>query len=174
MGDRQGKGVAVKTSRGFLKMVFASLTAFTVILALYVGAWFAVNVSNYIDVQSIDIESTAQGQPINMTVLRIISKDFKGGYRVEVRNSENGSFCTTGDVELDYEVGAVLKDPLELSYWAGGGSCQGRVPSELEVGLYSVKTCHFVKRPWFVLPRKERCVRAVLVILHKEVKNASK
>lgn len=132
------------------------------------AVWYFKDVRDFIDVQSIDVDPTPQGQPIAMVVLRRIERDFQGGYNVSLRDSEDGSLCTTGDIELPYSKNAALPDPLYLSYWAGGGSCQGRIPSQMQPGWYNIKTCHFVDTPWFVFVPMERCLDAPLEILPRE------
>lgn len=136
-----------------------------VLLSQYI-AWAQIDVEDYIDVQSIEITPTPQGLPIKMDVIRFIYFDFDGGYQVSIRDGRDGSVCSTGKVGLPYSMNATLKDPLYLSYWAGGGSCQNRIPSDLEIGTHTVKTCHFIDTPWYILLKvKPRCTDSILEIL---------
>ena len=146
-------------SADYVALVFAAVLAFRFLV------WWWVDVEDYIDVQTVVIEPTEQGQPIEMHVVRIIHTDFEGGYRVEIRSDNRGSICSTGDVSLFYQKDAKLRKPLRLSYWASGGACQGRIPSDLRPGLHSVRTCHYVLRPWYVLSRKEKCRIDLMEIL---------
>ena len=145
---------------------WAALLAFLLVL-LYYATWAHIDVRNYIDLQTVKMEPTEYGQPVFVAVARSLQRTFDGGYRVEIRDENGSMFCSTGNIDLTYEVDSDLPDTITLNYWAGGGACQGNIPQTMSPGLYSVRTCHFVTRPLGMLPSKERCVNSHVKILPK-------
>lgn len=156
-----------------MKKLNRSKTDIAVILFLLsiiikIGIFYTfIDVKNYIDIQELYIPPTVYGDPIILQIKRTIHKNFYGGYRVDIRDDINTSFCSTGDISLSYRSDAPLMNPLTLNYWAGGGSCTGRVPQDLVPNKYSIYTCHYVKNPWYIFTIKESCINTILEILPK-------
>lgn len=139
-----------------LKSIFFGLLSLVILLSLYLGAWAAIDVRRYIDLQRVQVFNAVSGDP-RMHVDRIIERNFRGGYRVQVRNTlGRGVVCSTGNVAIDYDAEAELPGDFRLTYWAWGGSCTERLRAGLPPGQYFVRTCHFVRFSFF--PIKERCV----------------
>ena len=140
-----------------LRFVFRFLAMTVSIMIAYVGAWAAIDVRWYINLQAVHAFDAQAGSPVVLDVDRIIHRGFVGGYRVEVREvAPPRSFCTTGDVELTYRVEAQLPDVVTLAFWATGNGCSNKIDRGIPPGRYYVHTCHFVRFSVF-FPRRERC-----------------
>lgn len=141
--------------------------AFALFLAA-VAQWYLIDVRNYIEVTSIDVRDTVEGERIQMDVARVIRHDFLGKWSVEIRDAASGAaVCSTGQLPREsywpyrvYQPSGIrtkLPQPLYLDYWAGGGCSDllGSVsrPALLPPGIYSEETTHCVKAYWY-LPQK--------------------
>lgn len=149
----------------FLLSIFRSMLALTIMGGLYFVSWVSVDVSDYIDVVSIDVEDHEFGTPEKMAVSRSIKQDFEGGYRVEIREAEtNASVCATGYIPSSYqrhtangEDLTTLPKNLTLDWWAYGGKCIALLSNPLGPGRYVMTTCHYVYHPWKLFPKREKC-----------------
>jgi len=77
----------------------------------------------WLDVRSVTVVDSTEGNPIFMTVDRDVNRDFTGIWSVDLRrlDPDTGGWiseCVTDETRQPYFAGAALRRPLTLDYWA--------------------------------------------------------
>ena len=152
-----------------LSGIFRTLAAILLSLVLYLGAWGAVDVRWYFDLRGVLIDPAREYSRAPIVVSRDIGRDFDGGYSVTIREQpSNHVFCATGDVQVPYRASTSPLDDRDLEWWATGGDCTAKLLGGLPAGIYSVETCHYVSRPFVILPRKTHCIAPTIFQIYAE------
>lgn len=92
---------------------------------------------SYFQVTRVAVGDVVRGEDAILAVDRITHRKFKGTYRVSIRTFPAYTIICTATDTIDYKVGAVLPDPLTLSWWAHDGECSA---ASLDIGTYILLT----------------------------------
>jgi len=109
-------------------------------------------VSWWFEIRGIHVHDSIEGRPVEMTVDRVIVRDFSGKYYVQVRVvDDDGNFGPVyceGSGGGPYFVGSQLPSPVTLTWWAAG-RC-----ADLPVGKWRAATTWYIQPDWPLLPAK--------------------
>lgn len=112
--------------------------------------------SHWLDIDSIHVEDSYQGDPIVMKVDRDIKRTFYADWNVTIRQRVHNGFvikCYT-QASTDYRVDAVYPDPLTLTWWANG-DCENLAP-----GSYVMTTTWKIRPDWFGIAERKLTVES--------------
>ena len=144
-------------SKVFSAQTWTGPAAFAVAVAWLV--WLAVTslwpTTYWFDVRAVHVHDSREGEPVLMTVDRMIAREFDGRYFVQVRviNADGG----VGPVKCPgagggpYLVGSELPNPLTLDWWAS-------TKCDLPAGRYRAVTTWEIKPDLPILPGKRLTV----------------
>lgn len=135
------------------------LILFTSIFAPVAGAQVAFPYL-FINLQSVTVPDHRVGEDPQITVYRIINRDFLGNYTVTIREASTSRvICVSGTpAPIPYEKAAGQTNPIKmpLSQWIWDGAAVRRCEAQgFGVGKFYTNTCQFLAS----FPLIGRCVR---------------
>lgn len=131
--------------------VGAVLAALVMFIAAPAVVPFVVPMSRYYELRSVSVSDTRVGVSPHMIVDRVIHRDFRGRYEVDIMRAEGSSFAVWWDCgihETDwrtYRAQATLPPDLDLDWWLGIPPAR---ECTLPPGTYKILTTVYAHGPF--------------------------
>ena len=103
----------------------------------------------YLEVNRVSVGNSVSGDPIILSVDRVIHREFKGRWNAEVRTFPQSSVVCVGAGDVLYSTDATLPDPVTLGWWTFNPNCTGPM---LPPGEYVLITTWTIKSPVIGVP----------------------